>query len=107
LTGIHAPENDWRTLLTDKETFFKHADSRAVPEDLTSVIWQAVQAPTCTPAYSNVKLKLSRELAEAPTLDEFRSAIHQSPSGSAAGITGVSYNILLNVDQHMMFKMID
>ena len=89
-TGIHAPENDWRTILTDKDSFFKHANARAVPEDLTNVIWQSLQAPTLTPAYSNVKAKLSRELAEAPTLDEFLSAIHQSPSGSAAGITGVS-----------------
>ena len=94
MTGIHAPENDWRTILTDKDSFFKHANARAVPEDLTNVIWQALQAPTLTPAYSNVKAKLSRELAESPTLDEFISAIHQSPSGSAAGITGVSYNML-------------
>ena len=94
LTGIHAPENDWRTILTDKDSFFKHAKARADPEDITNVIWQSLQAPTLTPAYSNVKAKLSRELTEAPTLDELISAIHQSPSGSAAGITGVSYNML-------------
>ena len=37
LTGIHDPDTDWTTILTDEPTFKTHCQTRQVPEDLSDL----------------------------------------------------------------------
>ena len=43
--GIHSPTTDWRSIFSDKDRFFEHARARAVPDESTSIIWEAIRQP--------------------------------------------------------------
>ena len=43
--GIHSSTTEWRSIFSDKDRFFEHARARAVPDDSTSIIWEAIRQP--------------------------------------------------------------
>ena len=93
-TGIHAQEMDWSTIITDADRFRSHAMARAVPPHLTELIWKAVQYPITHHHSEAFRRRLTDLLNIDPTFEEFVDFIKASTAGSAAGITGASYNML-------------
>ena len=101
-SGIHSNTEDWRTIFSDKVKFFAHARSRAVPDELTAIIWEAVRQPMEDPRARELSDRLAEELRAPPTFEEFHSSIKYASAGSAAGLTGASYNMLKSSPEHVL-----
>ena len=83
---------DWRPHLHDYDAFRAQFPSCQVPEDLTRRIFQALQD---VPHAWKVREQLTDELMTAPSLAELTSKISQLKHNSSAGMSGLSYNMLL------------
>ena len=105
--GIHAATTDWKTVFSDREAFFEHGRRRAVPEELTSLVWEAIQQPSTETGFGPLKEQLEEQLRHAPTFDEFCESIKMASVGSAAGLTGASYNMLKTAPEHVLRDIYD
>jgi hypothetical protein len=93
LKGIHSTDN-WEGIFTDESQFFHHSGSLAVPPHLATIIWNAIRFPLDDNKGHSLRSKITSAMAVDPTFDEFIEAIRSTRSGSAAGPTGASYNML-------------
>ena len=82
---------DWRPYLSDFSTFQSHFAGAHVPLHLIERIFNALQD---VPQADSVRLQLSDELSEAPTLEELQIKIGKLKHYSSPGMSGLSYNML-------------
>jgi hypothetical protein len=59
---IHAITTDWKTVFSDREAFFDHGRRRAVPEELTNLLWEAIQQPSMETGFDPLKQQLEEQL---------------------------------------------
>ena len=77
--------------MRSKEFFLNDTEYTEVPEELRSLIFKAIQE---TPNRQHIQEELNVSVKNPPTLCEFEEAIRKAKTNSAAGMTGVSYNML-------------
>jgi hypothetical protein len=88
---------DMRRVLHDFSYFNSLVNSTNIPFPLRKKVWYAICAPWKgnRPA-ANVHSKLSHRLRwdEPPSFEEFESYVKDAPSGTAGGVSGLTYNQL-------------
>ena len=83
--GIEGEDADWRLLEESLEDFRRRYAVHCIPEEVTGMLWKALRRKTD---------KVYDEVAVCPSFAEYCSAISHLPKDSAAGISGLSYNML-------------
>ena len=102
LTGIHDPDTDWTTILTDETTFRTHCRTRQVPEDLTDIIWRAVQTPQALPQIDDASNQISDALQAGVSWEEFRQHVTHMDTGTAPGWTGFTHAMMRSWPEPLM-----
>ena len=102
LTGIHDPDTDWTTILTDETTFRIHCRTRQVPEDLTHIIWRAVQTPQVLPQIYDASHHISDVLQAGISWEEFHHHVTHMDTGTAAGWTGFTHAMMRSWAEPLM-----
>ena len=82
---------EWLNILTDKDTFYQHANSRHVPAEFTNIIWQAV---SYRPPDTAKRKEFHAFVKLAPTYKRFAEALRTAPKNTAGGISGLTYDIM-------------
>ena len=102
LTGIHDPDTDWTTILTDEPTFKTHCQTRQVPEDLTDILWRAVQTPQALPQIDEASHHISDILQEGVSWEEFHHHLTHMDTGTAPGWTGFTHAMMRSWPEPLM-----
>ena len=97
--GFHDPTCDHRRLLTDRNYFtLHHQHTTGIPLPLLHTIWDSLHAPLLT-----INTTLSQDptlqaeidhLSSTPTYVDFTAALKSMPTRSAAGPSGLTYNMI-------------
>ena len=82
---------DWRPHLLSYDSFIAQFPNTQVPRHLSEKIYNALQD---VPQAEVIRGQLSRELAQAPTIEEFKDRIALLKRNSSPGMSGLSYNML-------------
>ena len=85
-----------------KLEFMNRCDSAGIPSDLGSLIWTSIHHTSCSPPdnpsspslRSLVEQEMESALASPPSLEEFNEHLDNCPTDSAAGVSGLSYNMM-------------
>ena len=99
--GFHDPTCDHGLLLTDLNYFLLHHQSTGIPSPLLTRIWTSLNAPlarTAATTLINPLLQADiRAISETPTYTDFITALRAMPTKSAAGPSGLTYNMIASL----------
>ena len=96
--GIEGEMASWRQMEEPLEDFQRRYGHHNIPQDLLEKIWKALQRKTD---------KVYDSAVVCPTYAEYCSAIEHLPKDSAPGISGLSYNMLRIIPEHLSKAMYD
>lgn len=82
---------DWDAVLHSETAFHTHAKQRGVPTHLTALIWTALSK---TPPPSPALLRFQSDVMRTPTYDEWIQEVQHTSTGSAGGMSGLTYDII-------------
>ena len=95
LAGNHGRDvhslDTWEEGFQDWSAFYKAQQSTNVPKRLLRKIWQAM---TTVPDLPALQQDMLQTLDTAPTYSQFRHAISGLPKGKAAGMDGLTYDMM-------------
>ena len=94
--GFHDPLCDKLRLLQDKEYFISQHIPTQIPTTLLTTIWNSLQHPHAA-HFRHPTAEMQADilhLSTTPTYVEFVQGIKSSPTKSAPGPTGLTYNIM-------------
>ena len=80
----------WNTAVDSEEAFLEATATPGVPEDLRQKLYPSLRHD----AYPQANTGMRASFAVPPTLEEFTPAITSLPNNSAAGPTGLTYNVM-------------
>jgi hypothetical protein len=90
--GTHISNDlaDWTILMTDYDDFKSHFPNANIPDDIMRILYNAIQQRPS----EEKQLALAASLNKEPTQHEFEKALRRPNGNSAAGKSGLSYNMM-------------
>lgn len=90
-TPIAEQKEDWPNALHNYEPFKLMCDKQLLPNSVSQALWTAINKKVSdTPAV----LSFKSEVMDTPSFDEYMKQVNASKSGSAAGMSDLSYDMM-------------
>jgi hypothetical protein len=99
--GFHDPHCDHNQLLNDETYFIQQHTCTGVPLALLSTLWKSLQAPIARfgsrlPTNSTLQQDID-SISATPSFNEFTTTLRSMPTKSAAGPSGLTYNMIASL----------
>ena len=92
---ISSPLASWKDLSEDWPSFQRRYDHLGIPSQLLSWLWRALQPRFPSAGFARI-------LSTVPSRAEFEAAIKMTKSGSAPGMSGLSYSMIKEWPDHIL-----
>ena len=90
---LHSGREDWAGLFNSKQLFREKVVSmnKGIPPNMIDAIWEGL---VDVPREEALRARMEEVLSSTPTRDEFGDSLRSIKRGSAAGMSGLSYNMI-------------
>ena len=107
--GFHDPKCDHKRLITDKDYFLQEHACTNIPVPLLTTIWDSLHFPH-EQFFANPTEEVRNDIAHlsaTPTYEEFLTGLTSTPSKSAPGPSGLTYNMIASLPPEHLKHLYD
>ena len=104
--GFHSDSADLDALLQDYDTFAHAHASTQIPPPLLRIIWEAMSRPLSKFQDPLSQIALDQQsLLTTPSFEEFQSQLKSTSAHSAAGPSGLTYNMMIALPDSLQLQL--